>query len=144
MPDRKQLNRISTHSPQETVNVGKEIASRLKRGDVIYLSGELGSGKTVLVKGICQGLGVKEHVTSSSFVIATEYKGRMPISHVDLYRLDQNDITTLPVDEYIFEDGVTIIEWADRMSHQTRAGLCIKICIRCSKERELIIEDLRN
>lgn len=144
MSDAKLLHKIITHSPQETVKVGKKIASRLKRGDIIYLSGELGSGKTVLVKGVCQGLGVKERVTSSSFVIATEYKGRMSISHVDLYRLDQNDITTLPIDEYIFEHGVTIIEWADRMSSQKKAGLCIKICILGTKERELFIEDLRN
>jgi len=144
MPLRKQSKKIVTRSPQETINLGKEIASGLKRGDIIYLSGELGSGKTVLVKGICQGLGVTERVTSSSFVIATEYRGRMSVSHVDLYRLDQNNITTLPIDEYIFKDGVTIIEWADRMSNQEREGLCIEICILGSKKRELIIEDLRN
>ncbi len=144
MSDKKQSKKIVTHSPQETIDVGKKIASWLKRGDVIYLSGELGSGKTVLVKGVCRGLGVKERVTSSSFVIATEYRGRMSVSHVDLYRLEQNDITTLPIDEYIFNDGVTIIEWADRMSNQERKGLCIEICILGSKQRELIIEDLRN
>ena len=144
MPLRKQSKKIVTRSPQETINLGKEIASGLKRGDIIYLSGELGSGKTVLVKGVCQGLGVTERVTSSSFVIATEYRGRMAVSHVDLYRLEQNDITTLPIDAYVFKDGVTIIEWADRMNNQERKGLRIKICILGSKKRELIIEDLRN
>jgi tRNA threonylcarbamoyladenosine biosynthesis protein TsaE len=58
MPDKRELNKIITNSPEETVGVGKKIASRLKSGDIIYLYGELGSGKTVLVKGICQGLGV--------------------------------------------------------------------------------------
>lgn len=144
MSNKKQSNSIITCSPQETMNVGREIASGLKRGDIIYLSGELGSGKTVLVKGICQGLGVKERVTSSSFVIATEYKGQMSVSHVDLYRLDRNDVTQLPIDEYIFKDGVTIIEWADRMNDKKRAGLCIMISILSTKKRELIIEDLRN
>jgi len=138
------MRKIITNAPQETMNVGREIASGLKRGDVIYLSGELGSGKTVFVKGICQGLGVKERVTSSSFVIATEYRGKILVSHVDLYRLDDKSIADLPIDEYIFNDGVTIIEWADRMSNQKKAGLCIKICILGTKKRELIIEDLRN
>ncbi len=144
MPDTKKQLKTITHSPQETIDVGKKIASELRAGDIIYLSGELGSGKTVLVKGICQGLGVKEQVTSSSFVIATEYNGRMSISHVDLYRLDKNDIITLPIDEYIFKDGVTIIEWADRMSDKQRAGMCIRIGILGKQKRELIIEDLRN
>jgi tRNA threonylcarbamoyladenosine biosynthesis protein TsaE len=126
------------------MDVGRRIASELRPGDIIYLSGELGSGKTVLVKGICQGLGVKEQVTSSSFVIATEYKGCMSISHVDLYRLDKNDISALPIDEYVFKDGVTIIEWADRMRDKKRAGLCIKISIIGTEKREFIIEDLRN
>lgn len=138
------MRKIITNAPQETMNVGREIASGLKRGDVIYLSGELGSGKTVFVKGICQGLGVKERVTSSSFVIATEYRGKILVSHVDLYRLDDKSIADLPIDEYIFNDGVTIIEWADRMSNQKKAGLCIKISILGTKKRELIIEDLRN
>ena len=144
MSKNMRMRKIITNAPQETMNVGREIASGLKRGDVIYLSGELGSGKTVFVKGICQGLGVKERVTSSSFVIATEYRGKILVSHVDLYRLDDKSIADLPIDEYIFNDGVTIIEWADRMSNQKKAGLCIKICILGTKKRELIIEDLRN
>ncbi len=125
------------------MDVGRKIASKLKLGDIIYLSGELGSGKTVLVKGICRGLGVKEDVTSSSFVIATEYNGTMPVSHVDLYRLDRGGIVRLPIDEYIFRNGVTIIEWADRINND-KDGLRIKISIRGTKKRELIIEDFRN
>ncbi len=144
MPKRKQSNKIITHSPQKTMDVGQKIASKLKPGDIIYLSGELGSGKTVLVKGICRGLGVKESVTSSSFVIATEYKGQMSVSHIDLYRLNRSDIVKLPIDEYIFKDGVTIIEWADRLNDKNREGLCIKISILGTKKRELIIEDFRN
>ena len=97
-----------------------------------------------MVKGICQGLGVKEQVTSSSFVIATEYKGCMLISHVDLYRLSRNDIAALPIDEYIFKDGVTIIEWADRMRNKKRAGVCIEISILGTEKREFFIEDLRD
>lgn len=144
MREKKKPHKTITHSPRETMDLGRRIASELRAGDIIYLSGELGSGKTVLVKGICQGLGVKEQVTSSSFVIATEYKGCMLISHVDLYRLGRNDIAALPIDEYIFKDGVTIIEWADRMRNKKRAGVCIEISILGTEKREFLIEDLRH
>ncbi|MCK4673105.1 MAG: tRNA (adenosine(37)-N6)-threonylcarbamoyltransferase complex ATPase subunit type 1 TsaE [Candidatus Stahlbacteria bacterium] len=144
MPDKRELNKIITNSPEETVGVGKKIASRLKSGDIIYLYGELGSGKTVLVKGICQGLGVKEDVTSSSFVIATEYKGKILVSHIDLYRLDKGDIAELPIDEYILQDGITLIEWADRINNRYKEGLCIKINIIGTNKREFIFENFRD
>jgi len=143
MSDRKRQNIITTHSTKETIAVGKEIATSLKLGDIIYLYGDLGSGKTVFVKGVCQGLGVKEEVTSSSFVIATEYKGRMPISHIDLYRLQRRDIAALPIDEYIIEHGVTIIEWADRINGNKK-GLCVNIDIKGKNVREIKIEDFRD
>jgi len=143
MSDRKRQNIITTHSTKETIAVGKEIATSLKSGDIIYLYGDLGSGKTVFVKGVCQGLGVKEEVTSSSFVIATEYKGRMPISHIDLYRLQRRDIAALPIDEYIIEHGVTIIEWADRINGNKK-GLCVNIDIKGKNVREIKIEDFRD
>jgi len=138
-----ELNKVTTNSPEETIDVGSRVASYLKPGDVIYLSGELGSGKTVLVKGICYGLGVKENVTSSSFVIATEYTGCMPVSHIDLYRLNRAAVAELPIDEYFFHDGVTIIEWADRMDRKHENGININIVILSASQRELNIEDLR-
>ncbi len=139
-----ELNTVTTNSPQETIDLGSRIASYLKPGDIIYLFGELGSGKTVLVKGICYGLGVEEIVTSSSFVIATEYTGRMRVSHIDLYRLNRGDIAKLPIEEYIFSDGVTIIEWADRIDGERKSGIDINITILNTRKRELNIEDFRN
>ena len=133
---------MTSHSPQETIAIGRQIAATLKLGDVVYLFGDLGSGKTVFVKGICQGLGVKEEVTSSSFVIATEYKGRMPISHIDLYRLDQKNVAALPVDEYLLENGITIIEWADRIN--IKNGLRVKFDIKGVNTREIVIEEFRD
>lgn len=143
MSDRKRQNIITTNSTHETIAVGKKIATLLKSGDIIYLYGDLGSGKTIFVKGVCQGLGVKEEVTSSSFVIATEYKGRMPISHIDLYRLERKDVATLPIDEYILHNGVTIIEWADRINGNKK-GLCVSIDIKGKNVREIKIEDFRD
>jgi len=124
--------------------LGKELASGLKPGDIICLYGELGSGKTVFVQGVCMGLGVEEEVTSSSFVIATEYEGRMPVVHIDLYRLEKQALDMLLIDEYFIEDGITVIEWADRLNAKSIAGIYVKIVIDKQKKRELTIEDIRD
>lgn len=134
---------VITNSPEETMEVGRELTEHFVPGTIVYLYGELGSGKTVLVKGVCKGLGVQEHVTSPSFVIATEYRGDVPVSHIDLYRLDHSTATTLPIDDYIQADGVTVVEWADRIE-PSRDGIRIRIKIQGKTRRELIIEDLRH
>lgn len=125
------------------MDVGKEIAKNFVPGTIVYLYGELGSGKTVLVKGICMGLGVQEHVTSPSFVIATEYRGDVPVAHIDLYRLDHKTATDLPIEDYIQAQGVTVVEWADRIEHSSM-GIQIRIKILGKTRRELTIEDLRH
>jgi len=138
----RQQKIITTNSPRETMAVGRQITKILKIGDIIFLYGDLGSGKTVFAKGVCQGLGVKEEVTSSSFVIVTEYTGMMPVSHIDLYRLNSRDVAELSIDEYILDNGITIIEWADRINDNN--GLRIKIEIKGKNSREIKIEDLRD
>lgn len=135
--------KILSNNPDRTKAIGAEMAIELQPGDIVYLYGELGSGKTVLVKGICAGLGVTEDVTSPSFVIATEYAGTVRVSHIDLYRLDGPQVTALPLDEYIPEDGITVIEWADRLESPER-GIIIRIAIIGETSRELFIEDLRD
>jgi tRNA threonylcarbamoyladenosine biosynthesis protein TsaE len=135
--------RIISDSPERTKAIGTEIAAELRPGDIVYLYGELGSGKTVLVKGICRGLAVDEEVTSPSFVIATEYQGTLKVSHIDLYRLNGPQTTALPLDEYLPDDGVTVIEWADRLG-SVEKGIIIHITIVGETSRELIVEDLRN
>lgn len=138
---RKQV--VISNSRQATIRAGEKMARQLTPGTVVYLYGELGSGKTVLVQGICKGLGVTESVTSPSFVIATEYQGDMPVAHIDLYRLDELSTAALPVDEYFKEDGITIVEWADRMKDR-RSGLHITITIAGKTRRALTIEDSRH
>jgi tRNA threonylcarbamoyladenosine biosynthesis protein TsaE len=138
----KQMRIISDNSDR-TKDIGAEMAAELHPGDIVYLYGELGSGKTVLVKGLCAGLGVNEDVTSPSFVIATEYSGRVKVSHIDLYRLDGPQVDALPLDEYIPEDGITVIEWADRLGTLAH-GIIVRITIVDKKSRELLIEDLRD
>ncbi|MDD5495801.1 MAG: tRNA (adenosine(37)-N6)-threonylcarbamoyltransferase complex ATPase subunit type 1 TsaE [Candidatus Omnitrophica bacterium] len=105
-------------SVEETIGIGAKLAAKLKRGDVVALVGELGSGKTVLTKGIAKGLGVKDvrYVNSPTFVIIKEYKGRIPLYHFDLYRLDHaSALDSLSYEEYFYGDGVTVVEWADKI-----------------------------
>ncbi|MFO7639369.1 MAG: tRNA (adenosine(37)-N6)-threonylcarbamoyltransferase complex ATPase subunit type 1 TsaE [bacterium] len=101
----------------ETIALGRALASELGPGDVVAFFGELGSGKTTMIKGIAAGLGVTETVRSPSFVIVTEYRGRLPVYHVDLYRLaDETALGCAELDEYLEGEGVCLIEWSERLS----------------------------
>jgi len=103
-----------TNSPEETKELGRRVGSSLKRGDVVALLGNLGSGKTVFVQGIAEGLGIKGHVRSPSFTIVNEYHGNIPLYHIDLYRLGNPDeLTAIGIEDYFYTDGVTVIEWAE-------------------------------
>jgi len=107
-----------SNSVEETIGIGKKLAAKLKRGDCVALVGDLGSGKTILTKGIAEGLGVKNprYVNSPTFVIIKEYKGRLPLYHFDLYRLNKSTlIDAESYEEYFYDDGVTVIEWADKI-----------------------------
>lgn len=108
---------FSTNSQEETRALGKLIGSKLKAGDIIALTGKLGSGKTCFVQGIADGLGISpdNYVRSPSFVIMNIYKGAIPLYHIDLYRLQNGEeIQDMGLDEYIFGDGVSVIEWAEK------------------------------
>jgi tRNA threonylcarbamoyladenosine biosynthesis protein TsaE len=109
---------ILTHGPEETQRVASELAATLGPGDVIALHGELGSGKTCFVQGIAKALGVQHGVTSPTFKLISEYPGTIKLYHVDLYRLrGESDARDLGLDEYLFGDGITAIEWAERLAH---------------------------
>jgi tRNA threonylcarbamoyladenosine biosynthesis protein TsaE len=106
----------TTLGPEETKKFGRILAKRLKAGSVVALSGPLGSGKTVLVQGICLGLGVTEFVTSPSFVIINEYPGTIKVYHFDLYRLENTEeFIKLGYEEYFYGNGITLIEWAEKI-----------------------------
>lgn len=108
-----------TKSPEETVRLGKKIGKHLKKGDVIALSGELGSGKTQLIKGFAKGIGISDsrYVTSPSFTFINEYKGRISLYHIDLYRLkDEKEALELGLEEFLFGDkGAVAVEWAEKI-----------------------------
>lgn len=106
---------LATFGPEETRNLGSAIGRSAQPGDVLLLVGELGAGKTTLTQGIARGLGVKERAVSPSFVLAREYKGRLTLYHIDLYRLERvAEIADLGLDDYLYGKGVSVVEWADR------------------------------
>ena len=106
---------VVTHTPGETQAVGRALGSHAEPGHVYLLFGDLGAGKTCLTQGILWGLGGDEHARSPTFVLVAEYAGRIPLYHVDLYRLDtETEVTDLGLDEYLFGDGACAVEWADR------------------------------
>jgi tRNA threonylcarbamoyladenosine biosynthesis protein TsaE len=109
---------FTSKSAEETVALGRTYGSDARRGDVFALRGDLGAGKTQFVKGFVAGLGSEADVTSPTFVLIHEYGGgRLPVYHFDFYRVESREaLSRLGVDDYIFGDGVSLIEWADRYS----------------------------
>jgi tRNA threonylcarbamoyladenosine biosynthesis protein TsaE len=107
---------LVTRTPEETEAAGEDLGRTLGAGDVVALSGELGAGKTCFARGLVRGLGGRARVTSPTFVLINEYRGRVPIHHVDAYRTASlAELMDLGLPE-LFAEGVTIIEWADRLA----------------------------
>ena len=108
---------VITDGPEETVALGVELAEKLRHGDVVALVGELGAGKTTLVQGIARGLFVTENVSSASFVLARTYRGKLPLHHLDAYRIESpQELFEVGLDRYLPpEEGVTVVEWADKI-----------------------------
>ncbi|MDZ7333382.1 MAG: tRNA (adenosine(37)-N6)-threonylcarbamoyltransferase complex ATPase subunit type 1 TsaE [candidate division KSB1 bacterium] len=106
---------LSKHE-HETIEWGKNLGRLLAPGDVIGLFGDLGSGKTKTIQGICLGLECHDPVTSPTFTIINEYQGKYPIYHFDLYRIDsEQELYDLGYEEYFYDEGICLIEWAERI-----------------------------
>ncbi len=135
---------------EETIKLGELIGRALKPGDIIALRGELGAGKTVLVKGMAKGLDIKEEPNSPTFVLMNVYQGRMPLYHFDLYRISgAEELEGIGYEEYLFGGGVSVVEWAERAEEifpQSTIEVEIKIPEDKSLEtaREIKIEGERN
>src|SRR5574341_590400 len=101
---------------EDTIKVGEALGRLLKPGDVVALKGELGAGKTVMVKGIAKGLGVNGEPNSPTFVIMNAYEGRIPLYHFDFYRVSGvSELEGIGYEYYLYGDGVSVVEWADRV-----------------------------
>ena len=104
----------TSQSSEETLAFGANFAKKLAKKDVVIFSGNLGSGKTTLIRGICRGLGVEQVVTSPTFTLVNEYDGPLPIFHFDFYRLGhETELLDLGLEEYLYGDGICLIEWPD-------------------------------
>jgi len=109
---------LKTTSPLETEAVGEHLGSLAVPGDIFCLYGDLGAGKTCLARGVARGLGVEEPVTSPTFTLINEYRGRIPLFHMDAYRLEgSGDVEDLGYEEYFYGDGVTLLEWAGKIKN---------------------------
>src|SRR5579862_8282902 len=134
-----------SHSPAETRSLGESWGHMAERGLVIALSGDLGAGKTELVKGIARGLGTPQRVHSPTFTLVNEYDGgRLRLFHLDLYRLETPEqIIAAGLEEYLQPDGVTVIEWAEKLKVEGRRQkaetkrVSVKIEIRGEAERRI-------
>ena len=134
----------TTKNALETMEVAMNLAYEINEPACIALIGELGAGKTVFVKGIAKALGITEVIKSPSFVIMRSYEGRMKLYHLDLYRIGAiNEI--LPFEEYLLRDGITAVEWADKIKNiLPEERIEVRIDIQKKEKRRVTINDFRN
>lgn len=148
---------VQTRSAEETRGWGQKLGKLLSRGDVVCLSGDMGSGKTVFAQGLAAGLGVSERVTSPTFLLVAEYEGRIPFYHIDAYRLEKtSEVEELGLEEYMEARGVVAIEWPEKVA-AVMNFTCLQVeifveedaCTRklvfspYSKQYEEVIEELK-
>lgn len=135
---------IKTCSPEETFGVGERLAPFLRAGDMLCLNGDLGAGKTRFVQGIARGLGVNDTVTSPTFTLINVYQGRLPLCHMDVYRLnDLLEMEDLGYEEYFYGEGVVVVEWADKVREllpEERLDIYINRLPEGENLREIIME----
>jgi tRNA threonylcarbamoyladenosine biosynthesis protein TsaE len=135
--------RVETHSAAETEAVGARLAGELTPGDVVLVSGELGSGKTTLIRGACRALGVEGPVRSPTFTIGSRYRGRTTVTHLDLFRLDDlgGEVPGL-LDEYLVADAIAFVEWPDAAEGEL-GGVALRVRIAHRGGNDRLIELFR-
>ena len=131
---------ITTHSADETQALGKKLAESLRPGDVIAYFGDLGAGKTAFTRGIAEGLGVSEQVTSPTYTIVNEYlSGRLPLFHFDMYRLGSSDeLFDIGWEDYLARGGVCAVEWSENVED------ALQDAIRITIEKDSLVPDTRH
>ncbi len=135
-----------THSAEETISLGYKIGQKLKKGDIIAMQGTLAAGKTTITKGIAQALEITDTITSPTFCLISEYYGKMPLYHMDVYRLDgAEDFVNLGTDDMLYGDGVSIIEWSEKiMSELPKKTIILKITPKDDGSRIIEIDNWNN
>ena len=128
-----------SHNETELIALGEQLGKLLEKQDVIILSGDLGAGKTTFTKGIAKGLGIDQMIKSPTYTIVREYEGRLPLYHLDVYRIG-NDPDSIDLDDFLFGEGATIIEWGEQIE-PSLSDAYLKIFIRKLEDgRELEFE----
>ncbi len=136
------MNKFETHSFEGTVEVGKNLGNILKPGDVIWLSGDLGTGKTALTNGIAKALGIDSYITSPTFNLVNEYEGLLPLYHFDVYRIaDPDEMFDIGFDEYINNGGVTVIEWGEQIAEILPSDI-IRVTIEKNLQKGLDVREI--
>jgi len=135
------INTVS-ESPQETQQVGMQLGKLSQPGDVFLLVGGLGAGKTCLTQGIAWGLGIEGYAASPSFVLINQYRGRIPLYHIDLYRLDSiEEVNELGLDDYLYGNGVCVVEWAEKAwAVLPRENLTVEMSFLSDTSRSITIK----
>ncbi len=133
-----------TNSADETIRLGKIIGQKLHKGDILAMQGTLAAGKTTITKGIADALGVKDTITSPTFCLISEYEGKMPLYHMDVYRLDSGeDFINLGVEDLMYGNGVSIIEWSEKvMDELPKKTIILRLePVQDSTQRNITIEN---
>lgn len=134
------MKQFTLNSRQETIDLGQRLSPMLQAGDVLVLNGDLGAGKTTFTKGIAKGLGISEIIKSPTFTIIREYQdGRLPLYHMDAYRLEEGGAEDLGLDEYFDGDGVSVVEWAEFAEEELPAEFLAITFHRTAEENSRIL-----
>ncbi len=140
-----------TKNEEELINLGERLGTLLQKNDVLILSGELGAGKTTFTKGLAKGLGIRQMIKSPTYTIVREYEGRLPLFHLDVYRIE-GDADSIDLDEFLFGGGVTVIEWGHLLGEdlpdsylelellKEAEGRCLQFTAHGSRAEQLIKE----
>lgn len=133
---------VDSENEDQTLSLGKKIGRSLSRGDVVAIRGELGAGKSVIARGICEGLGIAQRTRSPSFTFMNRYRGPIDVYHIDLYRIERmGELATLGWEEMLYSDAITLIEWADKLgSLLPPASLDISIEITGEETRRIALK----
>lgn len=134
-----------THSEAETKELAKTLAESLQKGQILCLDGEMGVGKTIFAKGLCEALGVTEHVSSPTFTLVNEYEGRnCPVYHFDLYRIEEpEELFAIGFEEFIDGRAIVLIEWPERAGELLPDGRMEILLERAGEEdRKITVKEL--
>ena len=134
--------RYLTDSPEQTEALGEKLAAKLRPGDVVAFTGDLGAGKTAFTRGIARGLGICESVCSPTYTIVNEYlTGKMPLFHFDMYRLGSSDeLFDIGWEDYLTRGGVCAVEWSENVADAMEQAVLVQISRLSDNQREIVIK----